>query len=451
MKNLLLISLLLTAAPLFAQTLNNPKDRAKSIGTNHANSAVDRKINEGFDKVEDGISNLFKKKKKKDETGKDNKSDSKQDQNPSQDQSNQAENQSSTAVSPKSSSFKSYSKFDFVSGEKVMAMDDFSTTEIGDFPATWNTNSSGEIVKLEGMEGRWLKMEKEGVLYPEYINSLPDNFTLEFDIACNPDFSYYTAGIGLAFAALPNPSKDFVMWKQYGQGLRNGVMVSFHPIDAGGSSGSSEFNLYKGGEVLMNNSVSSKQFHSKSGAMAKVSIWRQKSRLRVYLNEEKIWDLPKAFASDMKYNTILFTRGGSHNPNDQYLIRDVRLAVGAPDTRSKLITEGKFVTTGILFDVNSDKIKPDSFGVLKSVSQVLAENPDVKIKIIGHTDSDGDNTANLSLSKKRSEAVKSSLSTEFGISADRIQTDGKGESLPVNNNTSSVGKANNRRVEFLKL
>ena len=89
--------------------------------------------------------------------------------------------------------------------------------------------------------------------------------------------------------------------------------------------------------------------------------------------------------------------------------------------------------------------------MLKLVSQVLAENPDVKIKIIGHTDSDGDNTAYLNLSKKRSESVKNSLSTEIGISADRIQTDGKGESLPVDNNTSSVGKANNRRVEFLKL
>ncbi|MBK8673929.1 MAG: OmpA family protein [Bacteroidetes bacterium] len=95
------------------------------------------------------------------------------------------------------------------------------------------------------------------------------------------------------------------------------------------------------------------------------------------------------------------------------------MAVGAPDTRNKLITEGKYSTTGILFDVNSDKIKPESFGTLKDIAAVLSENPDVKIKIIGHTDSDGEDAKNLELSKN-SRISKIALNKDFGISLDAI-------------------------------
>ena len=83
--------------------------------------------------------------------------------------------------------------------------------------------------------------------------------------------------------------------------------------------------------------------------------------------------------------------------------------MGAPDTRNKLITEGKFITRGILFDVNSDKIKPESYGTLKDMANVLLENTEVKVKIIGHTDADGDVQSNLDLSKRRALAVKNAL------------------------------------------
>jgi len=119
--------------------------------------------------------------------------------------------------------------------------------------------------------------------------------------------------------------------------------------------------------------------------------------------------------------------------------------------RSKLLTEGKLVTHGILFDVNSDKIKPESYGTLKEISNVLKENPDVRVKIVGHTDSDGSDAANLDLSKKRAASVKNSLSKNFGIDASRMETDGKGESEPIADNKTPEGKANNRRVEFIKL
>lgn len=115
------------------------------------------------------------------------------------------------------------------------------------------------------------------------------------------------------------------------------------------------------------------------------------------------------------------------------------------------MTEGKFSTTGILFNVNSANIKAESYGTLKQISQVLQDNGAVKIMIVGHTDSDGEDTANLSLSRQRADAVKESLLKEFGIDEMRMQTDGKGESQPAVPNTSQEGKAQNRRVEFIKL
>ena len=119
--------------------------------------------------------------------------------------------------------------------------------------------------------------------------------------------------------------------------------------------------------------------------------------------------------------------------------------------RSKLITEGKLISYGIYFDVNKDVVKPESFATLKEIAQVLKDNPTVKIKVVGHTDSDGDDKSNLDLSKRRAVSVKDYLVKNFGIDVARIETDGKGEAEPISKNDSAVNKAKNRRVEFIKL
>lgn len=187
-----------------------------------------------------------------------------------------------------------------------------------------------------------------------------------------------------------------------------------------------------------------------NGKIFHVAMWRQKQRLRVYVDELKVFDLPRIFPADVKLNAMRLHSQLSED-DDQMFVSNIRLAVGAPDTRSKLITEGKFVTTGITFDVNSATIRPESYAVLKDIAGALTENPAVKVKIIGHTDSDGEDAANLALSKKRAESVRENLAKEFGIDRSRLETDGKGETTPAAPNTTSEGKANNRRVEFLKM
>jgi hypothetical protein len=66
-------------------------------------------------------------------------------------------------------------------------------------------------------------------------------------------------------------------------------------------------------------------------------------------------------------DTILFF-APNVDAGSEYFLSNLRLAVGAPDTRNKLLTEGKWVTHGILFDVNSDKVKAESFGTLKEIA-----------------------------------------------------------------------------------
>ena len=107
--------------------------------------------------------------------------------------------------------------------------------------------------------------------------------------------------------------------------------------------------------------------------------------------------------------------------------------------------------TGILFNSGSDQIKPASFGVLKQIADALQQEQDMNLNIIGHTDADGDDENNMMLSEQRAQSVKNILVSQFGINEERLQTEGKGESEPMDNNSTTEGKANNRRVEFVKL
>jgi outer membrane protein OmpA-like peptidoglycan-associated protein len=172
----------------------------------------------------------------------------------------------------------------------------------------------------------------------------------------------------------------------------------------------------------------------------------------MWINQTKLFDLPRLMATDVKYNVLRFETY-SINTSKPYevLISNIKLAEGTVYTRSKLITEGKLVTNAITFDSGSDKIKPESYSMLKSIAEALTANPTVNIMIIGHTDTDGNSANNQTLSEARSIAVKNSLIKDFGIQESRIQTSGKGDKEPVAENTSSEGKAKNRRVEFNKM
>lgn len=422
----------------------NILDRAKQKTKDKVNQKVDQKMDKAIGGAVDSVDNTISGKKAK---GNKNSGGNNDDAAVNND-NNPAGN---TKAAPES--LKSYSKFDFVPGERIIASEDFSQDAVGDFPAKWNTNGSGEIVTTNLKPGKFLMTQKDVVFYPEWIKDLPDNFTLEFDLMSTEKFSFYSGYFITGFTTAKKIGDNFRAFARFGDGrIANGggFETAFHPQNAGGSQGITTFYSSLNEKEVLRNEADQDKFKEPEKPFVHVSIWRQKTRVRVYMDDKKVWDLPKALAEGIQLNSLYFRNDGSANDNDAYYLANVRLAVGAPDTRNKLITEGKFVTHGILFDINSDKIKPESYGTLKDIANVLTENADVKVKIVGHTDAVGDDASNLALSKKRAEAVKNALSKEFNIDAGRMTTDGKGESQPADVNTTSAGKANNRRVEFIK-
>jgi OmpA-OmpF porin, OOP family len=420
-----IIALLVSSFIAEAQIID-AKQAAKSKAESRANNKTDQAIDEGLNKVEEGIKGIFKKKKKKEkEAGEDA---SEKDTDKSDINTNSPANSTNTT-------FRSYSKFDFVPGEKVLYYDDFTRVETGDFPAEFNTDASGEVVTIEGKQGKWLNLTKNGSFIPENIDELPENFTLEFNAGIQGTTTNNLLGFGLNF----NTDKNKLMTYRF----TAGSFVYLHPGAKTASVG-----VEAEGSPAINNDFKMEQWDDESNNFARVSIWRQKNRLRVYINETKMMDIPRFFAENKPYY-LSFFRDFFNDCN--FFLSDVKYAAGKPDTRNKLISTGKFSTTGILFDVNSDKIKPSSYGTIKEIADVLKENASVQVKITGHTDSDGDEAANLLLSQKRAAAVKLALSSQFGIDENRMQTDGKGETVPAEPNTTAQGKANNRRVEFTKL
>jgi outer membrane protein OmpA-like peptidoglycan-associated protein len=101
-----------------------------------------------------------------------------------------------------------------------------------------------------------------------------------------------------------------------------------------------------------------------------------------------------------------------------------------------------------MFDYNKATIKVDSNDLLNDVAKVLTEHANItKIRIEGHTDSDGADKYNKKLSQKRADAVKAFL-VQAGITEDRMEAVGYGEEKPIASNDTDEGKEQNRRVEF---
>lgn len=421
----------------------NIKQKLKDIKTK-VNNKIDRKIDKGIDKTIEDADELLKDNKKQnskaDSTN--NKTQSLKEQSKEQVKTNNTDSLVNAFVT----------KFDFIPGEKILAVESFEKGQIGDFPEMWDTDASGELVTISGKEGKWLKLGKDGFFLPEFYKELPDNFTMEFDIMVNEEYSWFSSALGIAITN----SEATPTWKpDKRQRTSSGVLLNIHPVNAASTSGRASVTTFLKGSEVMNSeqeqmSLSTAWRLKVKPTKVHVSLWKQGQRFRIYLNEKKYWDLPKAFNNEIKHNKLFFlTQGGKEN--EHFFVSNFKLAMGTPDTRSKLITEGSLSTNGITFDLNSDRLKEESYGVIREIATILNENPTVRIKIIGHTDSDGSSALNQELSLKRATSVRNAFVTNFKIEASRLEIEGKGASEPVAENNSALNKALNRRVQFVKL
>lgn len=413
--------------------------KAERSVENRVENRIDKGVDKTLDAVEDGIDDAVKgdeKSDKKKETEKTSKA--KTEKKTTEKQTNPAEtetNEKAAADVPqeKPAPVLEWAKYDFVPGTEIIFEDNQEGEQNGEFPSKWDLKSGSiENANFDGQNVIYFMKcnnNSGGGLVPLLKNSnsdyLPDEFTIEFDAYFEEKASSYIVYL----ADQKNQQK---------------LDASFHAIDKW-------VRIQKNGAEYKQD-ISTKFYPGFSNAVNdKQAKWRHVSisfnirALKVYLDDARILNIP-----NLGYNPTGITLG-YHNPGSttKGYVKNIRIAKGAVPLYDKFLTDGKFVTTGIKFDVNKATIKPESMGTINYVVKMMQEHPELKFSVEGHTDSDGDDASNLKLSEARAKAVMDQM-VKLGIESSRLSSKGHGESKPLAGNDTSEGKAQNRRVEFVK-
>lgn len=433
MKQRIFTILLIAMLPVAADAqLKGILNKVKNKSNQRANDKIDKAIDKGLDEVE----------------GKNNKD------NSSTSTTTPAATPASAPATEEGPAVKSFSKYDFIPGDSVLYYDNFDGEALAELPTNWNTSGTGEVVTLDKYPGNWLRLHKSFIYLSGNTREFGENYTMEFDMILqlkNNGWMYPQFNVGL-FSSKDKPATDNVFLKNDQWKRDAAILATVYPGE------------FKSSRVRLNSFTEHKPYFqgdAKSlesiekcyGKPVHVAIQVQKERFRMWINEEKVFDVPKGIFPGAIMNQVFFEVGHTNYPEESYgvYVSNIKVATGRPDTRHKLLEEGRFSTTGILFDFQSAVIKPESYAVVKEIAGVLQQNSSLRIKVLGHTSSDGDDKANMELSQKRAAAVKDLLVSEFSVDAGRIETEGKGETQPIADNKTKEGKAQNRRVEFVKL
>jgi len=324
---------------------------------------------------------------------------------------------------------KLYSNYDFVPGEKIIFEDNLIGEENGEFPSRWDLrNGSAEIASLDG----------ETVIHFTHNNSiiiplmdkkdfLPEVFTIEFDVFFEKDGATRTDIYKIRFYEGKGNSAKINGMNVYS------INVKWNEVKMGEFGGKTESYV--------------KEKKNWQPKWKHIAISFNKRSLKLYLNEERMLNVP-----NLGFKPEMMTIGADFDNRFVRMsaLRNIRLNEGGKKLYDRIIAEGKFVTRGILFDVNKSTIKGESMGTINEIVQMMNAHPDLKFRVEGHTDGDGDESYNQKLSEERAAAVKNLL-IKNGIEATRLDSKGYGESMPVDNNSTQEGRANNRRVEFVEI
>jgi len=149
------------------------------------------------------------------------------------------------------------------------------------------------------------------------------------------------------------------------------------------------------------------------------------------------------FKSDYNFNSKVKK---SKNRNwIKSILQDYNNGLSSPEKRLEELRD--FIFEPIYFDYDKDIIKEEFHDELYKIKKMVLSHSDLRILVIGHTDSDGSDYYNKSLSKRRAESIIRFF-TKNGLRRDRIVIDFKGESSPVDSNKTTEGRSRNRRVDF---
>lgn len=326
---------------------------------------------------------------------------------------------------------KTWSKYNFVPGDEIIFEDDLSGEENGEFPSRWDlVTGNAENASLNGE--KIINLGENSIITPlmEKENYLPEVFTVELDAYFNDTYSHWQEYIVRFF-----PGDDSH------NAVREDLIV--YPLKVN-KNGASIQSLVNGDMKLFEKQGP----HEPDGTAGwkHIAISYNQRALKVFIDEERILNIPNIELSP----TALSIEALDSQDGHIRAVKNVRIAEGGKKLYDRIVADGKFITRGILFDVNKATVKPESMGVINEIATLMKEHKDLKFSIEGHTDSDGEDALNLKLSEQRALAVRDALAG-LGIDGSRMLAKGMGETVPVSDNTSPEGKANNRRVEFVKI
>jgi len=394
------------------------KKKVEEKTETRANQKVDQTIDKGLNKLEEGIGKLFGKKKKK----KDKNQGNEETQVEQSGEMPVEEQHPQPAVKEEEPKL-NWAKYDFIPGDKIIFEDNLESEENGEFPSRWDLYRGNVEIAEFGSENVIMFMDGSSCIIPFLKNPekdyLPDIFTVEFD-------AYYDVE--------PHSAKYFV--HLYDIKNQTGNPLKKIQLMPGGISGLNSDKTIEGKQLWYNND---KPF------WRHISIGFNVRSLKVYYDDERMMNIP-----NLGFNPTGLSVEIINTKPVNFYIKNIRIAEGGQKLYDKFLQDGKIIANGIRFDVNKATLKPESMGIINEIAELMEENPEIKFSVEGHTDSDGDDAFNQELSESRSKTVVNTL-IKIGISADRLSSIDWGESKPIDINTTPEGKANNRRVEFIKI
>jgi OmpA-OmpF porin, OOP family len=394
--------------------VNNPNQVANDAATNQVNSDMNNETNKGINKAEQGIGNMFKKKNKTPKTD--------TTQPKAAAAQTQATDNGGGGGTAEAASLKVYGNYDFIPGEKILFEDHFTGDPDGEFPTHWELEKGQAVLnKINGAECFFLTDGNYVRVNPlmKSKSYLSNAFTVEFDLY-NRDNNAY----GLLLFLRDADNND----------LGN---VQVTPTEASFSSESKSVSGALPAELAEEN-FKNKWHH--------VAVAYKNKQIKVYLDQSRVLVIPN---SDITPVALGF--GGIGDQTNPIIFDNVKFAEGGGmNMIGQKFTDAKIVTHGINFDVDKATIRPESMGTLNMIVQIMKDNPEIKFDVEGFTDNTGTSAHNLTLSQQRADAVKVQL-VSMGISASRLTTKGFGDTKPLSDNSSQEGRANNRRVEFVKI
>jgi OmpA-OmpF porin, OOP family len=417
------LSILVLATSFFnlavhSQLIKKLGNKVKDKTEQRADQKVDNTIDKGLDKAEDA--------------GK---------KNPNQPNNDPKSQPPTASTSPKTTSpavsdqsvkdtvpapppaLKAYNNYDFVPGDKILFEDNFTDDQDGEFPTHWELKAGQAVLNKIGGEEAFLFTDGN------YVRVLPrmkkeqylaEPYTIEYD--------YYH---------LPGAYQMIVILKWFDkvEGYNRESHLSIGYAEAG----------FSGNSVSLNKTFPEDLSTEFDNKWHHVAIAVKNHQIKVYVDQFRVLVVPD---SKEEFTSLEFAGIGAEK--EPVIFRNIRIAAGGNmNMIGKKFTDSKIITHGINFDYNKATIKPESMGTINMIVGVLKDNPEIKFEVGGHTDSDGADAYNLKLSQQRAEAVREQL-IKMGVDASRLTAKGYGETKPIADNTTPDGKANNRRVEFVK-